>query len=267
MSALRPPASTWFPLPGLTFGFWRRSPARMRPAVAAPVEQVKAQVDFERILAGVRDTPQLQMIEWAGDGEASPAAAEQAEPAAAFEAGEAAFDAAALDARRRKIRDRYIAARFPGIAKSGADLVDEEEVIRAARLLFEDERADDAVELLELAIEERPANAGAWLARLEILYLMRDAAGFVDAVRAYRAHHGVETQAWGEICRLGRALAPQDSLFEGEVAVRDHEHYGPWPHTPNWIRAPWDLTAEIAGVDFHHAVRRAACAAQPAARA
>jgi len=266
MSALRPPASSWFPIPGLTFGFWRRSPARLR--AAAPAEPVKPQVDFERILAGVRDTPQLQMIEWSGDGETSPAPAPaQQEAAASFETEERAFDASALDARSRKIRDRYIAARFPGIAKSGADLTDEEEVIRAARLLFEDERAWDAIELLELAIEERPANTGAWLARLEILYLVRDAAGFVDAVRAYRAHHGVEAQAWSEICRLGRALAPQDSLFEGEVAVRDHEHYGPWPHTPNWIRAPWDLTAEIAGVDFHHAVRRANCAAQAASRA
>ena len=267
MSALRPPASSWFPIPGLTFGFWRRSPARLRSVgSAAKRDAVKPQVDFERILAGVRDTPQLQMIEWSGDGDLAAAQA-QAEPAPALEGDEAAFDASALDARRRKIRDRYIAARFPGIAKSGADLVDEEQVIRAARLLFEDERADEALELLELAIEECPANSGAWLARLEIFYLVRDAAGFVEAVRTYRAHHGAESQAWGEICRLGRALAPQDPLFAGAVAVRDHEHYGPWPHTPNWINAPWDLTAEIAGVDFHHAVRRAACAAQPAARA
>jgi hypothetical protein len=262
MSALQPPASSWFPIPALTFGFWRRAAAQARPlpAVTKPAV-VKPEVDFERILAGVRDTPQLEMIEWTGDGQ-SPAP--QLAPATVCEPEDDGFEAAALDARRRKIRDRYIAARFPGIAKSGADLTDEEETIRAARLLFEDERADDAIELLELAIEECPANAGAWLARLEILFLVRDAAGFIEAARAYRTRGTTDMQAWNEICRLGRALAPHDALFDGELAVRDHEHYGPWPHTPNWIRAPWDLTAEIAAVDFHHAVKRA-CA--PGARA
>jgi len=263
MSALRPPASSWFPIPGFTFGFWRRATASARQAPpAAKPAAVKPQVDFERILAGVRDTPQLEMIEWSGDGCAR---AVQAQPTPACEPADEAFDAATLDARRRKIRERYIAARFAGIAKGGAELTNEDDVIRCARLLFEDERAQDAVELLELAIEERPGNTGAWLARLEILYLVRDAAGFVEAARAYRVGHADDAPAWNEICRLGRALAPHDALFEGELAVRDHEHYGPWPHTPNWIRAPWDLTAEVAAVDFHHAMKRAACA--PVARA
>jgi hypothetical protein len=264
MSALRPPASSWFPIPGLTFGFWRRSAQPARPvSAAAKATLAKPQVDFDRILAGVRATPQLEMIEWAGDGSA-PVRPQESAPAC--EIDDDGFDAGALDARRRKIRDRYIAARFPGIAKSAADLTDEEEVIRAARLLFEDERADDAIELLELAIEERPASTGAWLARLEILYLVRDAGAFAESARAFRARHGGDTQSWNEICRLGRALAPHETLFDGELAVRDHEHYGPWPHTPNWIRAPWDLTAEVAAVDFHHALERS-CAAQAASRA
>jgi hypothetical protein len=123
--------------------------------------------------------------------------------------------------------------------------------------MFEDERAGDALELLELALEESPQRPEAWLARLEILYLTRDALGFAEAAAAFRRRHGA-SDAWPEICRLGRALAPRDALFAGDVTVRDHEHYGPWPHTPNWIRAPWDLTAEVAAADFHHALRRAA---------
>jgi hypothetical protein len=243
------------------FGFWRRAPQqRVREAKAGDAKPREAAVDFERILAGIRTAPQLEMIEWQGETGFEPPPAESAAAAP----GET-FDASALDGRRRKIRDRYIAARFPGIAKGGGDLANVEEVIRAARLLFEDERAPDALELLELAAEEYPMQLGPWLARLEILYLVRDAGEFVEAARAFRARHPVATEAWTEICRLGRALAPHEALFEGTVAVRDHEHYGPWPHTPNWICAPWDLTAEVAAADFHFALARAA--AHPGARA
>jgi hypothetical protein len=250
MSVLRPPASSWFPMPAIAFGFWRRAPKPAREE-RAKAQAPAPQVDFDRILAGIGSAPQLEMIEWTGDGIAEGAGAD-----AAAEATEEIFDASALDGRRRKIRDRYIAARFPGVAKVGADLASEDEVIRTARLLFEDERAGDAIELLELAGEEFPANAAPWLARLEILYLVRDAEGFVDAARAFRARHGGDAGSWNEICRLGRALAPREPLFDGDVAAREHEHYGPWPHTPNWIRAPWDLTAEVAAADFHHAFTR-----------
>jgi hypothetical protein len=251
-------------MPGLVFGFWRRP--RRANATAKAATDTAPQVDFDRILAGVRAAPQLEMIEWTGDGledaaARTVAAAQPARPAAtsaAAPADEDTFDAAALDGRRRKIRDRYIAARFPGIAKCGADLADEEAIVRAARLMFEDDRAADALELLELALEEYPARDAAWLARLEILYLTRDAAGFTEAAHAFRRHHAAHTEAWTEVSRLGRALAPHEPLFAGNVAVRDHEHYGPWPHTPNWIRAPWDLSAEVAAADFHHAVRRSA---------
>ena len=256
MSALRPPASSWFPMPGLAFGFWRRTPR----AKSAPKVDAKANagtpVDFDRILAGIRAAPQLEMIEWRGEGTQEAAAASGVANAPA--SAQPGIDASLLDGRRRKIRDRYIAARFPGIAKTGADLADEECVIRAARLMFEDERAVDAIELLELALEENPQRPAPWLARIEILYLTRDAGAFTQAAAAFRERHGNQAEAWAEVCRLGRALAPHEPLFAGDLQVRDHEHYGPWPHTPNWIRAPWDLTAEVAAADFHHALRRAA---------
>ena len=255
MSVLRPPASSWFPMPGLTFGFWRRSRRDSAAPKASARDKGAPQVDFDRILAGIRAAPQLEMIEWKGDGMPDPAA-EVAGTAAGCD--DESFDASRLDGRRRKIRDRYIAARFPGVAKCGADLADDEMVVRAARLMFEDDRAADALELLELALEEYPQRPAAWLARLEILYLTRDALAFTEAASAFRRRHGAQSEAWPEVCRLGRALVPHDALFAGDLAVRDHEHYGPWPHTPNWIRAPWDLTAEVAAADFHHALRRAA---------
>ena len=251
MSALRPPASTWFPMFGLFMGS-RTSNDRPKPAAKMTGAGTAApQVDFERILAGFRAPPA------AVPAPAPEVAVESIPPAPRPAANEDVFDAAALEGRQRKLRDRYIAVRFRGIARSGADLADEEQLIRVARLMFEDERGDDAIELLELAIEEFPDRQGPWLARLEILYLVRDAAGFSDAARAFAKRFGTDGETWNEICRLGCALVPGEPLFAGDVAVRDHEHYGPWPHTPNWIRSSWDLTADVAAADFHHTLRRA----------
>ena len=241
--------SSTFPIPGLaaiaTFlglkpaarGRWNM-PRRVEPTIA-PEPPRSARI--EQLLAAARTQPDLQMIEWQGD------AAADAELAVPRE------DVRTLDARRRKMRDRYIAARFPGVAHSGADLADSGTVIEAARHWFEDARPALAFELLQLAIEEAPQDPAPALARIELRFLMRDAAGFVQAARAFRAAHP-KHEAWEEVCRLGRAIAPQDPLFGTPGAARAHEHYGPWPHLPNWIQAPWDLTAEVCAVDFHRAL-------------
>jgi hypothetical protein len=136
-------------------------------------------------------------------------------------------------------------------------------VIKAARLYFEEERNDEALELLELAIEECPRESALWLARLEILFLLRDAEGYVGTARDFHREHPGAEEAWAEICRLGRALAPGEALFGSRKGPRDHEHYGPWPHTPNWIQAPWDLTPEIIAADFHRAVSQLAPRSAP----
>jgi len=85
--------------------------------------------------------------------------------------------------------------------------------------------------------------------------------GFQRALKctahAFRGAHP-RHEAWAEVERLGRALAPGEPLFGAVSGPRDHEHYGPWPHTPNWIRAPWDLTADVAAADFHRCAMRLA---------
>jgi len=127
MSVLRPPASAWFPIPGFAFGFWRRDRRATATSKPGVKDSAAPQVDFDRILAGIRAAPQLEMIEWKGDGMQEPAMIVEASAGNDDEA----FEASRLDGRRRKIRDRYIAARFPGIAKCGADLADDEAIIRA----------------------------------------------------------------------------------------------------------------------------------------
>jgi len=262
MSALPPPASTWLGLPPAFTGFFKReAPVRraMEPTMgprarpAAPVHGSGNNLDLDRMLKAARVAPKLEMLEW-DDSPGAPAAA----PEAAAPAIPDDNDPRALDAKRRKIRDRYISTRFPGVASCSSDLEAADRVIKSARLYFEEERNDAALELLELAIEECPRQTSLWLARLEILFLIRDGAGYVETARDFQIEHPGAAESWTEICRLGRALVPGETLFGSRAGPRDHEHYGPWPHTPNWIQAPWDLTAEIVAADFHRAARRAA---------
>ncbi len=226
------------------------------PAVPAPVGDGK--VDVSKLLAAVRSAPDLAPIEW--DGDRAPALLHLDAPGTQASVAAANDDPRDFDSRRRKIRDRYIGARFPGVARNGADLASPDRVVKAARLYFEEHDSVAALELLDLAIEEVPHATALWLARIEILFLVRDRDGFVAAARAFREAHAGHP-SWGEIERLGRAIAPFEALF-GECAARDHEHYGPWPHLPNWIQAPWDLTGEVAAVDFHRAMSRL-CANSP----
>ena len=191
--------------------------------------------DMARVMSAAKIAPDLATIEWEG--------------------GTGGGERGGLDGRRRRIRDRYIAARFPGVARNSADLRRTDEVIEAARLLFEEEQAGLALELLELAIEETPTEEAHYLARLEILFLARDKAGFVAAAREFKAAHA-HSAAWAEVVRLGRAIAPAEAVFGAAQGPRAHEHYGPWPHLPNWIQAPWDLTGEVLAADFHRAVLR-----------
>jgi len=153
-----------------------------------------------------------------------------------------------------KIRSRYIGLRFPGISRAG--LSDSERVIQAARLFFEEEQPDKALELLDLAIEERSTEEGLRLAQIEIAFLERDARRYCALARELRRALP-EVAAWPEVARLGRLIAPGEAMFGGEEPERVNEHYGPWPDMPNWIHAPWDLTAEVHASDFHRAMAQA----------
>src|SRR5258706_13664374 len=180
---------------------------------------------IEKLLAAAKARPELVALEW---GEFEPEGSEREAPGAQAEPRSlkslVESDPKTYDARREKIRDRYIGVRFAGVARSAADLQDATRVIKAARLAFEEGHPDSALELLELAIEQSPFEKSLWLAELEIAFLTRNAERFVESARAYRAAHPQSTE-WGEVERLGRALAPDDELFTRKGAVRAHEHY------------------------------------------
>ena len=239
--------------------------ARIEPSVrTSPAPQAdKGTVDFDKLLAATRKAPvDLATIEWEGDTRATRKVGEGTgtwpvyDPTATVD-----NDPRGYDARCRRIRDRYISARFPGVARSAADLESPERVVKSARLYFEDGQVDTALELLDVAIEQDSRAEALWLAQLEILFLGRNAARFVECARAFRALHPA-SDAWAEVSRLGIALAPKESLFGTANGPRQHDHYGPWPDLPNWIQANWDLTAEVVASDFHRILKRRADAAR-----
>ncbi len=260
---LRSAATQFFGMPPILrrreAGPARRPAARIEPTVR-PVPQVAkpaGEVDFDKLLAATRKAPvDLAPIEWEGDARQAKKAGEGTgtwpvyDPTITMD-----NDPRGYDARCRRIRDRYIGARFPGVARSAADLESPERVIKSARLYFEDAQPDMALELLDLAIEQDSRAEALWLAQLEILFLGRNAARFIECARAFRALHPA-SQAWPEVARLGLALAPREALFGTANAPRQHDHYGPWPDLPNWIQANWDLTAEVVAVDLHRILKQ-----------
>jgi hypothetical protein len=241
--------------------------ARVEPTLRAPAPQVdkaSGQVDFDKLLAATRKAPvDLAVIEWEGDTRTPAVGAKTGTWPVYDPTTTVDNDPRGYDARCRRIRDRYISARFPGVARSAADLESPERVIKAARLYFEDAQVDTALELLDVAIEQDSRAESLWLAQLEILFLDRNPARFVESARAFRALHPA-SEAWSEVARLGLALAPKESLFGSASGPREHEHYGPWPDLPNWIQANWDLTAEVVAADFHRILKRRADEARAA---
>ena len=186
---------------------------------------------------------------------ASPTRASRAAPARKVEALEwvsAPPRLTAPEARRARMRDRYIAARFPGVLRGSEDLNAIEYVIKVARHHFEEGRLDDAAELFQLAIDQSPREPALRLAQLEITFLARDAATFTRLARSlHAAIPGLPE--WDEVVRLGHALSPAEPMFA--LAGQDDDgHYGPWPEMPNWIQASWDLTSEVFAADFHRAI-------------
>lgn len=257
---LRAAAATLLGFPPVFSRVKRLDPApRLEPVIQPPVVKKPGErdVDMDRLLEATRKSApvELSIIEWDGDADCVPVVHDPVDDKQAV-----AEDMPLVgDARCRRIRDRYIGARFAGVARGACDLENPERVVKAARLYFEDGQSDTALELLDIAIENDSRAEALWLAQLEILFLVRDSQRFVETARAFRALHG-SSEAWNEVARLGRALAPQEMLFATATAAakRDHDHYGPWPDLPNWIQANWDLTAEVVAADFHRILKQRA---------
>ena len=157
-----------------------------------------------------------------------------------------------LDAQRQRIRDRYIAASFPGMVKNSRDLINTAEIIKSARLCYEAGHAEQACELLHLAIEQQTGEAALWLAWLEILFLTRQEERYVKVAHTFHHTHPYDRQ-WHEVAKLGLLLAPAHPLFQFiKASAASAEAQGDAQHNwRNWLQAGSDLSAEAAAADFH----------------
>jgi hypothetical protein len=156
-----------------------------------------------------------------------------------------------------RIRDRYILARFPGVMRKSEDLADTKEVIKSARLYFEDGHAARGLELLQFASEMDAMSESLWLARLEMLFLQRNADGFKSTVTRMQEFHADSTH-WPQIVELGRNLGITEIFFKIlGLPMGPARERGRLPEVPNWLQAPQDFAPEVAAAQLRSQILQA----------
>jgi pilus assembly protein FimV len=161
------------------------------------------------------------------------------------------------------LRRRYLEERFPGIAGGLVDLADAEAVVKSARLLYEDGALPRAVELLQFAIEERPAEMKHWLALFEIFRLENLAGEFGALAARFRERHGT-TDNWRKVQYIGREIDAGNPLYADE-AFNSLETIG-YPNAAktqaitfdplaeNWLNAPMDFTSDALTAELRRSL-------------
>ena len=161
-----------------------------------------------------------------------------------------------LPENSRELRRRYIEERFPEIANRTLSLEDAGSVVKGARLFYEDGALPRAVELLQFAIEDRPAEVRTWLALFEIFRLERLTGEFGALAQRFHAQHG-NTEHWRKVQYFGREIDPANPLYK-EDTINTLETIGPRearrlaaagaafdPIAENWLDAPMDFENEV----------------------
>ena len=106
-----------------------------------------------------------------------------------------------------RVRDAYLRSRFPELIRAAADLRDAPVVIDCARRFLGSGRADRALDLLEIAIDDRSEDEALWLARLEILAFAGRRNQFLGVVRDFLDVHP-DSANIGEIVHFWKRFAP-----------------------------------------------------------
>lgn len=149
---------------------------------------------------------------------------------------------------RRRLRDQYIAARFPAFARSGHDFGETTKVIRYARELFDDGEGLRAIELLRLAIEENHRDRAAWLALIELSFFQSDPGEFCELIIAFALKfpndRTLDTQR-----AMAHQLAPHDPAFANAPELIS---------LPNWSADAERMRRLDNRAAFHAALKRLA---------
>ena len=160
------------------------------------------------------------------------------------------------------LRRRYIEERFPEVVSGTLSLDDPASVVKSARLLYEDGAMPRAIELLQFAIEEHPAEVRPWLALFEIYRLERHTNEFAELARRFYEQHG-NTEYWRKVRYFGREIDPGNFLYREDVDAL--ETIGPGngrkdkgerfdPARENWLESPMDFENEVLANELRKAL-------------
>jgi hypothetical protein len=160
--------------------------------------------------------------------------------------------------RELDVQARYLADRFPELAEAGIDLADTDAVVEQSRVYFmEDGAADKAIELLEYTTSKHPEQPKPWLALLEIYRQMKMKGAFEKNAISFRDRFKDMGQ-WKKVCAIGKALDPQNALYQLPADETPQESVPPESSTgetpegqllgaQNWLDIPLDFTPALRG--------------------
>jgi hypothetical protein len=154
------------------------------------------------------------------------------------------------DPARQRVRDAYIAARFPGVARSSRDLARVRSVINAANVYLEDGESRRAEELLDVAAELLPASEKLLLARLELALRLRDSEGYRRTGLRFRERHP-RSPHWKYIVAFAQTIYLTEAPFTADVT----DPFGDGAYQrPNWLGDALELAPEFAPTDLRKRV-------------
>ena len=116
------------------------------------------------------------------------------------------------DAAARRLRERYIAARFLQFPQPAQALKNTGNVMRWARQLLDDDQPRQASELLQLALEEDLGQQPLWLFLIALAYLANDPGMFVALSDKFKLRFPTFEGA-DVMDSMGRRLQPADPRY------------------------------------------------------
>jgi hypothetical protein len=127
---------------------------------------------------------------------------------------ESMFDIAGAmrDSAQRRLRDRYIAQRFPQISEPHYALKKTDIVLTWVRQFLDDDRPQMAEELMQLALQEDVKQREPWLFLIEVAYLRMEHSRFNELASEFKLLFP-EDAAIGIIDAMGKDLTPGDSRY------------------------------------------------------
>jgi hypothetical protein len=89
---------------------------------------------------------------------------------------------------------------------------DPESVVGAAQRLYKQGSLQRAIDLLQFAVAERPAEIKPWLALFELFHLEAYPHEFGELAARFKRQHG-DNESWRKVQEIGRDLDPANPLY------------------------------------------------------